>query len=97
MTDRKFEAHITCDRTDSDMVQQVGEATGWSFSTIDGDPIMGKKPYAYLTHYSTDGHKLLEAGQMVVNILKAHKVISLRLKVEEIVFDSKTEWNVLTK
>lgn len=87
----KFEAHITIAKDHAAFIErEVAPAVGWSFSQIDGDPIMGQQPYCYLTHYSPDGRKLREAAEMVSAILKAHRIPTLRIKVEQILFDTKT-------
>lgn len=92
----KFEAHVTCDRSQSLIVQKVADSIGWTFSAIDGDPIMGKQAYCYLTAYDTSGHALMVRMLNEVRpLLDRHGVEPLRFKIEEIVYDSKTGVNTL--
>jgi hypothetical protein len=95
---RKFECHITMPREQSTVVQVVAnqELLGFAFSAIDGDPVMGKQAYCYLTCYDTDGLGLLEKMRVASGVLKRHGVLVLREKVEEIVYDTKTGHDVLT-
>lgn len=92
----KFEAHITCPREASEIVQEVATKTGWTYSAIDGDPVMGKQAYCYLTAYDFNGHHLLESVKGVSTILKIRNIEVLREKVEQIVYDTKTGVNELT-
>lgn len=96
---RKFESHITLPRLSSATVQLVAQQEQdrciWLFSMIDGDAIMGNKPYCYLTSYHTDGQKLLAAAEAMAVALRAADVLVLRIKVEEIVYDSKTGHSLL--
>ncbi len=93
--ERKFEAHITMPREQRDLVERQASIMGWSFSIIDGDPIMGQKPYCYLTAYHTDGQKLLAVMNEVSGVLSKGGVTILREKLEEILYDTKTGHNVL--
>jgi hypothetical protein len=94
---RKFEAHITMPREQSVTINTLFAPVkdGWSYSQIDGDPLLGKRPYAYLTAYDPDGVTLLNRMQRLVVILEQAGVEVLRMKIEEIVFDSKTGHSVL--
>lgn len=90
---KKFESHITCFRSNSDKVKEIGESAGWSFSAIDGDPVMGKQAYCYLTSYDTDGQNLHDSMKVVAASLEAVGITPLRLKIEEIIFDTKTNYD----
>jgi hypothetical protein len=86
---RKFEAHITCPREASSVVESVaGEQ--WKFSAIDGDPVMGKKAYCYLTGFANDSGDLLLRMQQKAGEIEDKGIEVLRLKVEEIIYDTKT-------
>lgn len=95
MSTRKFEAHITMRRDQSEIVKGFDGVLGWSFSAIDGDPVMGKQAYCYLTAYGPIGTDLLVKVQTLSNVLRDNGVEVLREKVEEIVYDSKTGHDVL--
>lgn len=89
----KYEAHITMDKT-PDAVAKVGDGVaGWQYSCIDDDPVMGQKPYCYLTGYHADRHTLAGRMRYVCAELEKVGVPVLRTKIERIVFDSKTGWN----
>lgn len=93
--DRKFESHITMPRDQSALATAHAELLGMTFSAIDGDPVMGKQAYCYLTAYSDDGNFLLAKTSDAARVLAEGGVEVLRVKVEEILFDSKTKHNVL--
>jgi hypothetical protein len=89
----KFEAHLTLPKADRDIASFVGETTGWTFSEIDGDPLMGAKPYCYLTAYEPDATLLLSRMRGVAHSLRQRGVAVLREKVEQIIYDTKTNVN----
>lgn len=93
----KFEAHITCNRADAQRVAQIGKGEGWSYSAFDADPIMGDKPYSYLTAYSKDQFDLLARMQSTCARLEYDGVHVLRSKIERIVYDTKTNFNELAE
>jgi len=78
----KFEAHITFHRADRMVVKDIGEVHGWSYSAFDADPIMGDKPYCYLTAYDPDSDKLLARMKSVATGCSAMDVLILRQKIE---------------
>ena len=86
----KFEAHVTCERAQALEVQRFGELTDWRFSAFDADPMLGDKPYCYLTQYSTDAEVLLVEMHTLVRLLIQAGVVVLREKIERIVYDTKT-------
>lgn len=97
---RKFEAHLTMDIVNSTLIQAKLWSdqllwVGWKFSKIDGDALMGNKPYCYLTTYDADGNVLLSRCRHAEEILLRYEVPVLRIKVEEILFDTKTGVNNL--
>jgi len=85
-----FEAHITC-LGHEEKVKEVGEATGWSFSKIDGDPILGQGVKCYLTHHARDYITLHERMLAVKRELqdKDVNVPVLRTKIELIMHDER--------
>lgn len=93
----KFEAHITCKREDSETVEGFADSVDnfWKFSAIDGDPVMGKRPYCYLTGYDTNPLRLLARLQTVSQCLKKQKVEILREKIEQIIYDTKTNYDCI--
>jgi hypothetical protein len=92
---RKFESHITMPREQGALAEEVADALGMTYSAIDGDPVMGKRAYCYLTCYDTDATRLLGRVQAASFVLRHNGVEVLREKVEEILYDTKTGHNVM--
>jgi hypothetical protein len=85
----KFEAHITMDKVHGSRLKDG--LKGWQYSAIDDDPIMGQKPYCYLTAYDPDALNLKYRMDDVVDILETEMgILALRTKIERIIYDSKT-------
>ena len=89
----KYEAHITCPRESSDTIQRLitRRLTKWKFSAFDADPLMGDKPFAYLTSYDPSDEDMLDHMTEAAYALEAAGVPVLRQKIERIVFDTKTQ------
>ena len=84
----KYEAHITMDKVHAPKIKNgIGQ---WSYSAIDDDPLMGQKPYCYLTAYDPDANHLLEKMNFTTKYLEGEGIPVLRTKIERIIFDSKT-------
>lgn len=87
----RYEAHITFDK------QYAGRLMdgfgSWTYSAIDDDPIMGRKPYCYLTAFDNNPDSLKVRAD---SVLKGLGIPGLRLKIERIVFDSKTGYEETT-
>lgn len=85
----KFEIHLTFDAP--------AELPGWSYSKIDGDPVLGGGPRHYLTSYATSLERALakigDARLLLgIRFLADHL---LREKIEQIVHDVRYQPNVL--
>lgn len=91
----KFETHITCPIEFAATVERVGEEHGFKFSKIDGDALMGAKPYCYLTAYEPDADRLYERMRGACLTLILQNVPILREKIERIIYDTKTSVNEL--
>jgi hypothetical protein len=92
----KFEAHITVHIKDAELVKRLAEGTNyWKYSQIEGDALMGPKPYCYLTGYDVDAGVLLASVGVAVTVLRQGGVDVLREKIERIIFDTKTGVNEL--
>lgn len=92
---RKFECHITLPIASADTVEVYAKNNNWSFSKIDGDALMEQKPYCYLTGYSQHGAILLAKCAHAKQELLSVGIQTLRIKIEEIVYDTKTGHNVM--
>lgn len=83
-----YEAHITLHRDDAARVQAFAPTVGWSFSQIDGDPVLGKQPFCYLTQHSDDLLALMGRMHGIVGLLTDIEHLDvLRTKIELIVHD----------
>lgn len=99
----KYEAHITLDKIhapslkeDNTAIRSLHELKGWQYSAIDDDPLMGQKPYCYLTAYDPDPVNLLKRLEDACFVLLAMCVDPLRGKIERIIYDSKTGVDEIT-
>jgi hypothetical protein len=93
----KFESHITFHINDADKVKALGETRGWKFSQIEGDALMGAKPYCYLTAYDPNERTMFSNMLSVVAAATDQSVGVLRTKIERIIWDSKTGVDELEK
>lgn len=92
----KYEAHITFDKSDKNVAFLKDGYNGWQYSCIDDDPVMGQKPYCYLTAYLPDRYKLMEWMDITTTLVAVKGINSLRTKIEHILYDSKTGLNDMT-
>lgn len=86
-----YETHITM-RGDPKTIEPLVKATGWKFSAIDGDPVLGKGALCYATaHFkgSRDTADVVIAMGIIADELAAKGVEVIRQKVELVVFDTK--------
>lgn len=86
-----YECHITVDRNDGPAAEDVAKRLHWKYSQIDGDPVLGKKVFAYLTTHDTDVLRMHQRMVMASGDLKAIGVEVVREKIELIVYDTKTK------
>jgi hypothetical protein len=91
----KFESHITFHISAAETVKTIGASHGWKYSQIEGDALMGAKPYCYLTGYAPDGRELQQSMNAVVDAVNQQGAMALRTKIEQIVWDTKTGVNEL--
>ena len=90
---RKFESHITCHIKDAAEVERIGTLYNWKFSKIDGDALMGAKPFCYLTAYNPTKAGMYTDMLLRKSSLENAGVEVLRTKIEEIIWDTKTGLN----
>jgi hypothetical protein len=88
-----YECHITMmakDDLQTVAIENLVHAIGWSFSKIDGDPLLGPGVKCYATtHYAdivAEEEVILRLG-MTVGELTKNGCEVVRCKVEKIVFD----------
>lgn len=84
-----LECHITCNFADKDMAQEVAEHLHWTTSEIERDPVLGKASYFYLTTHGTDVQAMFSRMEHADIVLRTSGVISVRKKIELIIYDTK--------
>jgi hypothetical protein len=84
-----YECHITIPAKAAEAGREIASKTHWKFSVIDGDPVLGKHVFAYLTTHGTDLTKVVARMNEVSAEVKAYGVDVIREKIELIVYDTK--------
>lgn len=87
-----FKAHITLGLEHK--VEALGaefrfKDYGWSYSQIDGDPVLGPGGRCYLTAHARNYTGLFHQLQEVAKHLRGQGAEPQRLKIEAIVYDTK--------
>ncbi len=89
-----FEIHFTVRKPDTreakDKLEAIGRASEWSTSCIDGDPLLGAKPYFYFTDHEHTFEAAHDRRKMLALVLEIEGIEILREKIEHIVYDTKT-------
>lgn len=91
----KFESHITFPISSAKTVEKIGIFSGWKYSQIEGDALLGAKPYCYLTAYEPTEEELYNRMMTVKAFAETSGIEVLRTKIERIIYDSKTGLNEL--
>lgn len=94
----RHEAHMTFPEEFKVQVKEISDNwPSWKFSVIHGCPLLGlDKTYCYLTSYHPeDGQTLVDEMADMKMVAESRGIPTLRMKVERIVFDSKTGVNEL--
>lgn len=86
-----FECHITVHFSDSLIAASIAEQNHWKTSEIARDPVLGDKPFYYLTKYDEDYVKLFSHLKMTVGDLQRAGARVLREKIELIMYDTKAQ------
>lgn len=82
----RYEAHITFQLTYSTALQEFAKAdNGWTYSCIDGDPLLGAGLRCYLTGHDDDRDALL---MRMIKVCGTLRIPFTRMKIEETVFDT---------
>lgn len=84
-----YECHITVARKDGPVAEILAKEMHWKFSQIDGDPVLGKEVFAYLTTHDNDLLQMQRRMNYAVTALRDQGVEVIREKIELIVYDTK--------
>jgi len=84
-----YECHITVPLAQGPVAEDHGKRHHWKYSAIDGDPVLGKETFAYLTTHDSDLLRMQERMTMMSADLRAIGVEVIREKIELIVFDKR--------
>lgn len=87
-----FEAHVTFDRDLATLIKlnlHVDAFKKWKYSQIDGDPVLGKKVFCYLTAHDASGESLSERTKAVVAKARELGFAPVRAKIEQIIYDER--------
>ncbi len=88
-----FECHITM-LGDPKEIEPLVKNTGWKFSAINGDPVLGDgvKCYATMLFSSLKTEKFcLDMLLITANLLQGAGVEVLRRKVERVIYDDRSD------
>lgn len=87
-----YECHITIKSKRPDLTAQLVECYGWTFSQIDGDPVLGKGVKCYATKHYNAKYTVDEVKEELTMAHAAlidpiHKIV--RRKVELVLIDER--------
>lgn len=85
-----FECHITAPSGSADKVKKAGKDLHWKFSAIDGDPVLGAGVHCYLTTHDATFARIKQRMKAAAHVLEAAGVEVIRMKIEAIMYDTKT-------
>lgn len=92
-----YECHITLRAADATVGAEVARFLNWKTSEIARDPLLGDDTFFYLTQHHPTVEPLMGSMQRAVGDLVGEGVLPLRIKIEHIVFDTKTGVRLPTK
>lgn len=84
-----YECHITVHTNDAEKATRCAKELHWKTSQIDGDPVLGQRPFFYLTTHSDNAPEMFARMGRAVNALEFDGVKVLREKIELIIHDTK--------
>ena len=96
MEKTKFECHITLNRpkdiTEAKQIFSIVAKTKMKTSWITGDPVLGVGKWFYISGYNESYDALFANMKEVVEKLKELNVEIVREKIEQILYDTKTNY-----
>lgn len=91
-----YECHITFKRDDAAKIKEALETCfepaflPWKYSQIDGDPVLGREVFFYLTTHGNDIERILTKMHGTVALLRSdYGVQAVREKIELIIHDKR--------
>lgn len=85
-----YECHITTSVQFSEVATKIAKAEKWKTSEIARDPVLGDAVYFYLTKHSTSYIEIYKDMMYVKALLEANEAPVIRMKIELIMYDTKT-------
>jgi hypothetical protein len=85
-----FECHITVHVRHAERATLHAKDLHWKTSQIDGDPVLGKKPFFYLTTHSDNAPEMFARMKRAVDALQFDGIHVIRSKIELIIHDEIT-------
>ena len=82
-----YEIHLTVHVRDAAVAEAVARALHWKTSRIDGDPVLGAKPFFYLTTHAADVRQAALRLANCKHALEDRLVPLIREKIEHIIYD----------
>ena len=87
MADHLYELHITVNVADAEVAGMIARDLHWKTSQIDGDPVLGHRPFFYLTTYTKTMGEAFKVMAKATRALREGGIAILREKIEYIVHD----------
>lgn len=91
---RKFECHITLLKpkttSEAKLLFDISSRHSFRTSWITGDPVLGAGNWFYISGYDENYHNLFLKMKNVVREISSHNIEIIREKIEEILYDTKT-------
>lgn len=84
-----YECHITVHVDHAEKAETIAKQLKWKTSQILRDPVLGDKPFFYLTTHSDNASAIFARMNLAKNNLLLADIPILREKVEAIIHDSK--------
>jgi hypothetical protein len=83
-----YECHLTFDIESVKMVE-ASCPYGWTFSQIEGDPVLGQRLYCYWTAWNSSQGVMESTMRDAINLAKRNGLPLVRAKIEHIIYDQR--------
>lgn len=85
----KFECHITTNTQHAEAATDIAKAMHWKTSEIARDPVLGDATYFYLTSHGATYKHIKDRMDACASALTEAGAPVIRMKIEEIIYDTK--------